>query len=149
MAQQITVEYDRLAHFLMYKTFAILEGQIRSTDPKLDAALVRKKLPEILRERLKGEGLTEAADHPAILVRYALGPRDTSEIPYFPQGWRRQGGKFRKTTNGTLIVDLRDATTRQLVWRATCLDTASEPETMEQRLESDVKKMFEKYPPKR
>jgi hypothetical protein len=50
----------------------------------------------------------------------------------------------------TLVVDIWDARTKQLLWRATATDTVSEnPEKNEKKLKKAMEKMFKKYPPQK
>jgi len=49
---------------------------------------------------------------------------------------------------GTLVVDLYDAHTRQMVWRGVATDSVSDkPEKDTQRITKALQKMFAKYPP--
>ena len=51
---------------------------------------------------------------------------------------------------GTLIVDLVDASQKQLVWRGTAtktLDPSSSPEQKQASLQKALDEMFEKFPP--
>ena len=50
---------------------------------------------------------------------------------------------------GTLVIDLRDPTTRFLVWRAIAAEGKSDATKIEGKLGSMVKKSIEKYPPKK
>jgi Domain of unknown function (DUF4136) len=49
---------------------------------------------------------------------------------------------------GTLVIDLRDPSTRSLVWRAIAREEKSDANQIESRLEAMVRKSVEKYPPK-
>jgi hypothetical protein len=51
-------------------------------------------------------------------------------------------------TEGTLVIDLRDPTTRSLVWRAIARQNQSNASQIESKLNNMVKKSFDKYPPK-
>jgi hypothetical protein len=54
----------------------------------------------------------------------------------------------RKYTRGTLVIDIWDARTKQLLWRGTATDTVSEnPEKNDNNLKKAMDKMFRKYPP--
>ena len=49
---------------------------------------------------------------------------------------------------GTLVVDLYDAKTKQLIWRGSAEDTLSDKaEKNEKNLDKGVAKMFKKFPP--
>jgi hypothetical protein len=47
-----------------------------------------------------------------------------------------------------LVIDLRDPTTRSLVWRAIASVEKSDANKVEGKLDDMVKKSLEKYPPK-
>lgn len=50
---------------------------------------------------------------------------------------------------GTLILDMYDAQTKQLLWRGTSEDTLSDkPQKNENKLDKAVEKMFKNFPPK-
>jgi hypothetical protein len=51
-------------------------------------------------------------------------------------------------TEGTLVIDLRDTSTRSLVWRAIARQDKSDAAKIEGKLDDMVKKSFDKYPPK-
>ena len=49
---------------------------------------------------------------------------------------------------GTLVIDLYDAKTKQLIWRGSAEDTLSEKEAKnEKNLDKGVAKMFKGFPP--
>jgi hypothetical protein len=71
-------------------------------------------------------------------------------------GWRRfGGGGFGEATTttetykvGTLVVDLFDTKTKELVWRGNASDTLSNNSNKNiKNLDKDVEKMFKQFPP--
>ncbi len=71
-------------------------------------------------------------------------------------GWRWLGfGGFGESTTteqdykeGTLVVDLYDAKTKQLIWRGSAEDTlSSKAEKNEKNLDKGIAKMFKDFPP--
>jgi hypothetical protein len=52
-------------------------------------------------------------------------------------------------TEGTLVLDLRDPSTRSLVWRAIASEEKSEAVKIEGKLDDMVRKSVERYPPKK
>lgn len=68
-------------------------------------------------------------------------------------GWR--WGGFGETTTqvenypvGTLVLDLYDTHSKQLIWRGVGQESLSDkPEKNEKKLEKTVNKMFEHFPP--
>jgi len=51
-------------------------------------------------------------------------------------------------TEGTLVIDLRDPTTRSLVWRAIASEDKPDAIKIEGKLDDMVRKALDKYPPK-
>jgi hypothetical protein len=51
-------------------------------------------------------------------------------------------------TEGTLVIDLRDPSTRSLVWRGIASEEKSDAAKIEGKLNDMVRKTIEKYPPK-
>ena len=51
-------------------------------------------------------------------------------------------------TEGSLIVDLYDATTRKMVWRGVATAAVSDkPEKNAAKIDKSLMKMFQRYPP--
>jgi hypothetical protein len=50
---------------------------------------------------------------------------------------------------GSLVIDLRDPSTRSLVWRSIASDSERDPAKLADKLDDMVRKSFEKYPPKK
>ncbi len=150
-AQKIHEEFDASIDFSKYKTYAIRNGRIRSKHPALDNSLVQKRIENALRTQLSAKGLQETPERPDLVVTYVLGAIDKRDVDLVPAGWRglRTRRVAHRYTQGTLVIDLRDAPKRELVWRATCTDSGNNPSKIEEHIDKDVKKAFEKYPPKR
>jgi hypothetical protein len=65
--------------------------------------------------------------------------------------WRAGGGSSTtyvdRVVRGMLMVDVIDAKTKKLVWRATATDTITDNrQKNEKKIHKAVEKMFEKYP---
>jgi len=73
-----------------------------------------------------------------------------SEVEAYSAGWRGRGTRFVRVpfTEGTLVIDLRDPSTRSLVWRAIAREDKSNAAKVEGKLDDMVRKSFDKYPPK-
>lgn len=149
-AQKVTVEFDQAADFSRYKTFAIRDGQLNSKNPALNSELVKKQIDGDIERYLTARGLTMVSGKSDLNVRYHLGSARKTEVEAYPAGWRGWGTAFVRVpyTEGTLVIDLRDPSTRSLVWRAITSEEKSDPAKLEGKLDDMVKKSFEKYPPK-
>ncbi|HME09855.1 MAG TPA: DUF4136 domain-containing protein [Bryobacteraceae bacterium] len=145
-AQKVHNEFDETIDFSQYKTFTIREGQLRSKNPSLNNELVRKKIDAELRRRLTEKGLLEVTEKPDLNVRYSLGAANHREVDVYPSGWGTRRYVIHYT-EGTLIIDLRDAKRRALVWRAIATEDKDSGAKVSEHLADMVKKAIEKYPP--
>lgn len=151
LGQKIDVEFDEAADFAKYKTYAIRDGQLHSKNPTLNSELVKKRIEADIARSLTAKELTQVSGAADLNVRYTLGSARKKEVDNVPAGWRGFGTRrvVVQYSEGTLVIDLRDTSTRSLVWRAVAVEHKSDPNKLEGKLEDMVKKSFEKYPPKK
>ena len=73
------------------------------------------------------------------------------ETEAYPAGWRGFGTRIVRVpfAEGTLVLDLRDPSTRSLVWRAITTEEKSDPNQLVGKLDDMVRKSIDKYPPKK
>ncbi len=150
-AQKITVEFDQAADFSRYKTFAIRDGQLNSKNPALNSELVKKQIEADIARDLTAKGLQMVPSGPADLnVRYRFGSARKTEVDAYPAGWRGWGTRVvrRPYTEGTLVIDLRDPSTKSLVWRGIASEDKGDASKVQGKIDDMVKKSFDKYPPK-
>lgn len=145
-AQKVHNEFDETVDFSQYKTFFIREGKLNSKNPSLNSELIRKKIDSELRSRLAAKGLVEVSERPDLNVRYSLGAANRREVDVYPSGWGARRFVIHYT-EGTLIIDLRDAKRRELVWRAIVTEDKDTGAKVSEHLGDMVKKAIEKYPP--
>jgi hypothetical protein len=151
LAQKIQIESAQAVDFSRFHTFAIIHGRLNSRNPSLNNELVRKRLDADIQKFLGAKGLDFQVSGPADLnIRYTLGSVRRSEVEAYPAGWRGWGTRWVRVpyTEGTLVIDLRDNSTKSLVWRSIARQEKSDPSKIEGKLDAMVKKSFEKYPPK-
>ena len=149
-AQKITVEFDQAADFTKYKTFAIRDGQLNSRNPALNSELVKKRIEADITRYLTARGLEVTTGRSDLNVRYHFGSVRKVEREAYPAGWRGFGTRVVRVpyTEGTLVIDLRDPSTRSLVWRGIASEEKSDGTKIEGKLDDMVRKSIEKYPPK-
>jgi hypothetical protein len=150
-AQKITIEFDEAVDFSKYRTFAIRDGQLNSKNPALNSELVKKRIDADIERGLTARGMTKVSGPSDLNVRYRFGSARRAEIERYPAGWRGFGTRLVRVpyTEGTLVLDLRDPSTRSLVWRAIASEEKSEAVKIEGKLGDMVRKSVEKYPPKK
>ena len=150
-AQKVEIESDQAADFTRYHSFAIRDGRLNSRNPSFNNDLIRKRIEADIQRYLEAKGLTFVPEGRADLnVRYTLGAARKVETETYPAGWRGWGTRVVRVpyTEGTLVIDLRDPSTRSLVWRAIAREDKSDAAKVESKLDDMVKKSLEKYPPK-
>lgn len=150
LAQKIEIEFDQSIDFSKYKTFAIRNGRLNSKSPSLNSELVKKRIEADIERYLTAKGLASTTDASDLNVRYTLGSVRGSQPEAFPAGWRGWGTRIVRVpfTEGTLVIDLRDPSTKSLVWRAIAREEKSDASKIEGKLDDMVKKSIDKYPPK-
>jgi hypothetical protein len=150
-AQKVTMEFDQAADFGKYRTFAIRAGELNSKNPALNSDLVKKRINADIGRYLMAKGLMEVTGPSDLNVRYHFGSARKTEVEAYPAGWYGLGTRYVRVpySEGTLVIDLRDPSTRSLVWRAIASEDKSDPNKIEGKLDDMVKKSIEKYPPKK
>jgi len=152
LAQQVKTDYDRDANFSKYKTFSF--EKIQTEDP-----LWVDRIKSAVGASLTARGLSQVDSGGDISV-VAVGMTKTQQrldtfYNGFGGGWR-WGGRFGDATTttetyqvGTLVVDLFDSNTKELLWRGSASGTVSnKSESNIKNLDKGVQKMFKNYPPK-
>ena len=151
-AQEVTVDYDHTVNFSQYRTFMWLK------EPRIISPLMRRRVVDAINSALTAKGwqlVTDDADV-GIIAHGATRHEHTLETFYSGfggWGWRGWGGGVATTipetyTVGTLVVDLFDTRTKQVVWRGMATETLpTKPEKTAEKLNKAVEKMFKKFPP--
>jgi hypothetical protein len=149
-AQNVDVEFDQAANFAKYHTFAIREGQLNSRNPALNNEIVKKRIEADIERGLSARGLIRVTGPADLNVRFHFGAARKAELETYPAGWRGWGTRVVRVpyTEGTLVIDLRDPSTRSLVWRGIAREDKSDATKIEGKLDDMVRKSIEKYPPK-
>jgi len=157
-AHQVKTDYDRSANFAQYKTYSW--EQVKTKDP-LDVDRIKSDVNAVL--AAKGWTQVASGGDVSIIALQMTQNQQTLNTFYdgFGGGWgyRRFGGGgfggFGDATTttetykvGTLVVDLFDTKTKQLLWRGSASDTLSNnSNTNIKNLDKGVEKMFKQFPP--
>ena len=151
-AEQVKTDYARGTDFGKYKTYSW--EKVQTKDP-----LVIDRIKNAVNASLRAKGLTqvESGGDLALVAIEMTKNQSTLNTFYdnFGGGWRWGGGFGTSTTTvdnytvGTLVLDLFDAKTKQLVWRGSASDTlSSNSDKNIKSLDKGVQKMLEHFPPK-
>jgi hypothetical protein len=154
-AQQVKTDYDRSTSFGQYKTYSW--EQIKTKDP-LDA----DRIKNAVNATLAAKGWTQVASGGDVSIVAMEITHNQQTLNTFYDGlgggwgWRRFGaGGFGEATTttetykvGTVVVDLFDSKTKQLIWRGSSTDTLSNNSDKNiKNLDKGVDKMFKHFPP--
>jgi hypothetical protein len=156
-AQKVTTDYDPAAPFSSYKTFMWIQPPHIAADPLMEPRLVNAVNAALTS---KGWQLVDSGADVGIVAHVATKERHTLETFYegFPGGWgwHHWGGGMGTAYSvvetyevGTVVLDLFDGHTKQLIWRGVATDTLSgTPDKDTKKLEKAVDKLFKNFPPK-
>jgi Domain of unknown function (DUF4136) len=154
-AQQVKTDYDRSANFAQYKTYSW--EQVKTKD-----ALDIDRIKAAVNAALAAKGWTQVDSGGDVSIVAMEITRNQQTLNTFYDGfgggwgWRRfGGGGFGEATTttetykvGTLVVDLFDTKTKQLIWRGASSDTLSDNSNKNiKNLDKGVEKMFKQFPP--
>jgi Domain of unknown function (DUF4136) len=157
-AQDVKVDFDKGANFGAVKTFAV---QIGTT---WNNSISEKRVTDEIEQTLTEKGWTKAAPDKADAIVVLHGATEKQKTlntfysgtgGYGGYGWRGMGGGMGSATTteseylvGTLVTDIFDAKTKQLMFRATAQDELSDkPEKNIKKLDKASQKMFKDFPP--
>ena len=156
LAQNVTYDFDGLADFSRFKTYTWMRG-----NPVPDE-LNHKRIMNAIDTQLvlKGLASVDRSANPDLLVAYHASFDTDLQISGFSTGWGsyRWGGnrsgvaRAEEILVGTLAVDIVDAKTESIVWRAMAsqdLDANAKPEKRTKGIQKTSEKMFKYYPPKK
>jgi hypothetical protein len=157
-AQEVNYNYDQSADFSKFKSFKWVEikGSVHPDQ------LVDQQIKAALETEMAKKGLAKTdSDNATLFVGYQLAIGQEKQINTFNTGgagWgygaRWGGGMTTATTStinvGTLVLDMYDPASKQLVWRGSAsktLDPNAKPDKRQKNLAKAAQKLLKNYPP--
>lgn len=157
---KVSSDFDKTAGFTSYKTYAFTPEALALPLDDIN----RNRLLSAIEKELAAKGFTKS-DNPDVLIDLNIKTQmqqtatATNTGGYYGRGYRYgYGGGFSTTTinydtytDGTLFIDMIDATKKQLVWQGRGTKTIEEDASQKRREENinyAVQQIFVKYPPK-
>jgi hypothetical protein len=149
-SQTVVVDWNHsIANFSDFKTYAWVKPIRPTPNPLMDQRIVAA-----IDSQLAAKGMRKVDDSPDVFVTYGAGISQQTQTVATGTGggWRWGGGMAtvnQYVTNvGTLVVDIDDGKTKQLLWRGAAKGTLSDkPDKNSQKIDKAVAKMFKQYPP--
>lgn len=165
---QATSEFDRGTLFQAYRTFAWLEPEAAGTsaNPTAYEPLLDRRVKDAVASELVKKGLMPDANDPDMLIAYDVAVAQDSNSPdtktaapgYGYSYW--YGYRYNYITAnfpgykpvdaypaGTLIIDLIDAGTNELVWRGIAKGEINAGQTEEKKIRRSIAGILAQYPP--
>ncbi|HZX97124.1 MAG TPA: DUF4136 domain-containing protein [Myxococcales bacterium] len=158
---KVQTEYDQATNFKGYKTYAwILQPPGPEEAPAVRDPRIREAVIQGVDNALASKGLIKAGQgEPSDLLvavhgfavnridvrsyGYSYGPSPYGFYPTLATG----GVDVHQYRDGTLMIDLVDAASKQMVWRGTATDSF-EPGAEAKTIAKAVEKTLAEYPPK-
>ena len=158
----LETEHDPSASFEGRKSFAWLVGPRETGDARVDDPTVQARIKETIETALAEQGYKgTTAEKADFFVSYKA--RINQEIETWqttmnlPYGWRSAMGPRKTVTavheveEGTLILDIVDPASRNLIWRgiaSAAIDRRKSPEERRARLRRAVSMLLDRFPPR-
>jgi hypothetical protein len=153
LAQHVKTDFDHQANFSQFKTYSW--QAIKDPNPLWDA-----RIKNAVDAQLAAKGWTQVDSGGDVAIVAIETTKTERTLQTFYNefgggwGWRGFGGFGDSTTTvqdykeGTLLIDMYDTKTKQLIWRGSAEDTLSDKAAKnEKNLDKGVAKMLKKFPP--
>lgn len=149
----VNTDYDKKANFSQYKTFAYLKTGI---DKAEISDLDKKRILYSLDEALTAKGFTKS-ENADLLISFFTKERE--RVDYYNNwgwGWNWGWSPFWgmnynipiTSTEGTLIIDVIDGKTKELIWQGKGSGYLTQDvDRKDARIKEFVSRILEKYPP--
>lgn len=163
--QRVTTDYSPATTFSGYRTFALVSPPDTGAQQLLD-----QRVRNAVQAQLAGKGLTPTDRQSAdLFVGYGMVDKTHRDVYTYRDGWGWGGGwgwryyrwgvpwpmtvhrQVETYTDGTVVVNLIDAKTKQVVWEGEVADVVrlpvGDPVDATKQIDGAVAKLFTKYPP--
>ena len=154
-AQKVTVDWDKDYDIPSITTYQYVTPKETPVSP-----LMQQRVEEAIQYNLAMRGIERVETDPDVLVTYHAQSKDevvihSDHFGYgYGGGWGRWGGggmgsttsRSHNYTKGTLIFDVWDAKTKNMIYRGTITETVSDkPEKNEKKINKGMEKLFEQF----
>jgi Domain of unknown function (DUF4136) len=154
--QDVKIDYDKAFNFSPVKTYSIAIATAWGNN------LSERRVLEEIDQEIASKGWTKVPDGQADIIVLLHGATKTKQNVntfysggyggYGYRGWGGGMGSAQTTVSeyrvGTLVVDMFDAKSKNLVFRGTAEDEISDnPDRNKSRLEKASTKLFKNFPP--
>ena len=159
-------DFDKSADFTRYKTFAWGESEVEVKNPVYDSDLINDRIRNTVEGEFAKRGIVKSSRNPDFVVRYHTFTEDKQRAaggyPYsyryypfafypfafgygYPHYWMTPP-QVREYTEGTLILDIIDNRSDELVWRGSVSGNVDDVSSLKKQIEKGIKAIMKKYP---
>ncbi len=156
----VNYDYDQNVEWTKFKTYGWMDVSPQPSDPSSplrNTPLLQQRVHNSVDFEMQNRGIT-MSDNPDLLVVYHIGTQEQIQVTdwgyrYSDYYWGYGGRQIDvyQFTEGSLVIDLVDAETQNLVWRGTgtgVVDQAQKsPEEMQDRANNVINKIMKSFPP--
>ncbi|MBZ0159316.1 MAG: DUF4136 domain-containing protein [bacterium] len=152
----VKLDYDKEADFAALKTFSWLPMPVNPAASVKEAlernSLMDKRIRRAVEAQLTAKGYQVNVTHSDFMVTYHIGVEDKIAVTDWGYGYGWRGPSrvdVYQYQQGTLILDVIDSKSKQLIWRSVAqgvIDPSAPIEKREQRLNDVVTKMLADFP---
>jgi hypothetical protein len=157
-AVSISTDYDHSANFSQYKTYSWLKVQAGDS-------LWSNRLQQDIDSQLAAKGWTKVASNGSASITAFRATKEQPTLQTFYDGfgggwgWRGRGGMggmgmgmstttTEDTKVGTIVVDIFDSQSKQLLWRGKeSSDLGNNADKNAKNLSKDMADLFKRFPP--
>ena len=159
-------DVDRSVNFNAYKTFTWGPSEIKVDDPTYNSGLISKNIRTTVENELAKRGIMKDDRNADFVISFKTYTKEKQQsmgnpypvYPFFPYrfypfglGWVYSYGVNYGPRNltfmeGTLIIDITDAQTQDLVWRGSVKGNVDNVKTLERQIQKGIKAIMKKYP---
>jgi hypothetical protein len=161
-------DVDRSADFKSYRTYSWGKSEADVKKPAYNSDLISKNIRTTVEEEFAKRGIIRDKRNPDFLVSYKTYTEERREpnngayygygYPFYPMrfypygfGWGYPYAwgvppRERSFTEGTLIIDITDKATQELVWRGTVKGNVDNLSGLQRQIQKGIRAIMKKYP---
>jgi hypothetical protein len=147
----VSTDFDPEAPFNSMKTFDWARQKSHGPrDAMIMNEIMDRRIQRAVEHVLESKGYRRVErGSPDFLVAFHYSVRNRLEVVDYGYGWRRgwRGRSVQEIREGTLLVDIVDRESNQLVWRGKAEGAINDPDEAEERITQVVTKLMERFPP--
>ncbi|GAB4030070.1 DUF4136 domain-containing protein [Spirosoma jeollabukense] len=173
-APRVTVDTAQGVDFSRFQTYSWMQSDVKAgQNPLYYNQIASQQVESTIQQALTQRGLREVSRRPDLLVGYHFFVEEKTRTiannrgpigmygPYYGWGrwgyrgwgpswwgWNSWGPMYtqEKYEAGTVVVDMVDARTKQLIWRGSVQNAISDPARIKNQLAREIQRIVEKLP---